>query len=217
MPHSMRVLLADDHVLVRAGIRALLDKLSDVQVVAEANDGREALALIEIHQPEVVIMDVAMPGLNGLEATARIGREFPHVRVIILSMHANEEYVQQALRVGAAGYLLKDAAMVELEVALKTVINGEAYLSPDLAQRLAAYTRRIGGEASLLERLTPRQREILQLIAEGHTTQDIALILKISPKTVETHRAQLMDRLGVYDVPGLVRYAIRSGLIVSDS
>ena len=216
MADPIRVLLADDHVLVRAGIRALLDKLDDVRVVAEANDGREALSMIEIQQPDVIMMDVAMPGLNGLEATARICHQFPRVRVIILSMHANEEYVMQALRAGAAGYLLKDAAMAELETALSTVMHGETYLGPALAQRVSAYEHRVGNEASLLERLTPRQREILQLIAEGHTTQDIAIILKISPKTVETHRAQLMERLGIYDVPGLVRYAIRTGMIVSD-
>jgi DNA-binding NarL/FixJ family response regulator len=216
MADPIRVLLADDHALVRAGIRALLDKLSDVRVVAEANDGREALSLIETQQPDVIMMDVAMPGLNGLEATARIGRQFPLVRVIILSMHANEEYVIQALRAGAVGYLLKDAAMIELETALNTVMRGETYLGPALAQRVSAYEQRVGSEASLLERLTPRQREILQLLAEGHTTQDIALTLKISPKTVETHRAQLMERLGIFDVPGLVRYAIRAGMIVSD-
>jgi DNA-binding NarL/FixJ family response regulator len=216
MTDQIRVLLADDHALVRAGIRALLDKLDDVRVIAEANDGREALTLIETQQPDVIMMDVAMPGLNGLEATARIGQQFPQVRVIILSMHANEEYVLQALRAGAAGYLLKDAALAELQTALTTVMSGETYLDPALAQRVSTYEQRVGREASLLERLTPRQREILQLIAEGHTTQDIALILNISPKTVETHRAQLMERLGIYDVPGLVRYAIRSGIIVSD-
>ncbi len=216
MTLSIRVLLADDHALVRAGIRALLDKLNEVQVIAEANDGREALALIGTLQPDVVIMDVAMPGLNGLEATARIRTEFPQVHVLILSMYANEEYIMQALHSGANGYLLKDAAIAELELALKTVVSGETYLSPALEQRLAAYAQRTGGEASLLDRLTSRQREILQLIAEGHTTQDMALILKISPKTVETHRAQLMERLGIHDVPGLVRYAIRIGLVVPD-
>ena len=216
MTNPIRVLLADDHVLVRAGIRSLLDKLSDVQVVGEANDGREALALIETQRPEVVMMDVAMPGLNGLEATARICQQYSQIRVIILSMHANEEYVLQALRAGAAGYLLKDAALTELETALNDVMRGATYLGPALAQRVAAYEQRVGSETSLVERLTPRQREILQLIAEGHTTQDIALILSISPKTVETHRAQLMERLGIYDVPGLVRYAIRSGIVVSD-
>jgi DNA-binding NarL/FixJ family response regulator len=216
MTDRIRVLLADDHALVRAGIRALLDKLDDVRVIAEANDGREALTLIETQQPDVIMMDVAMPGLNGLEATARIGQQFPQVHVIILSMHANEEYVLQALRAGAAGYLLKDATLAELQAALTTVMSGETYLGPALAQRVSTYEQRVGREASLLERLTPRQREILQLMAEGHTTQDIALILNISPKTVETHRAQLMERLGIYDVPGLVRYAIRSGIIVSD-
>ncbi|CAG0928953.1 Oxygen regulatory protein NreC [Thermoflexales bacterium] len=213
---TIHVLLADDHALVRAGLRALLERIPDVQVMAEAGDGRAALQLIGEYQPEVVLMDIAMTGLNGLEATARITQDFPEVRVIMLSMLANEEYVRQALRAGAAGYILKDAAVSELEVALKTVRNGDTYLSPVIAQRLAAYMERAGGTGRLLDRLTPRQREILQLIAERHTTQDIARLLNISPKTVETHRAQLMDRLGIYDVAGLVRYAIRVGLVAPD-
>jgi DNA-binding NarL/FixJ family response regulator len=213
---TIRVLLADDHALVRAGLRALLERVSGVQVAAEAGDGREALHLIDVHRPDVVLMDIAMAGLNGLEATRRISQDYAQVRVIILSMLANEEYVRQALRAGAAGYMLKEAAAAELEVALETVIGGEIYLCPLLARRLADYVERTGGSGLLLDRLTARQREILQLIAEGHTAQDIARLLNISPKTVETHRAQLMDRLGIYDVAGLVRYAIRVGLVTSD-
>jgi DNA-binding NarL/FixJ family response regulator len=210
----IRVLLAEDHTLVRAGFRSLLENLPDVQVVAEAGDGREALRLIENHQPDVVLMDISMPGLNGLEAAARVASEFPYVRVIILSMHANEEYVLQALRAGVAGYLLKDAGPAELELAVTAVARGEMYLSPPLSKRLIAdYVRRVGDEASVLERLTPRQRQVLQLIAEGHTTQDIARILGISAKTVETHRAHLMEQLDIHDVAGLVRYAIRVGLV----
>ncbi|HEV8711882.1 MAG TPA: response regulator transcription factor [Candidatus Binatia bacterium] len=220
-----RVLLAEDHALVRAGIRALLQNLTGVQVVGEASDGREALRLINTYQPDVVLMDIAMAGLNGLEATARVTKEFPTVRVIILSMHSTEEYVAQALRAGAAGYLLKDAAAAELELAVTSVARGETYLSPAVSKHVIAdYLRRAGGvETSAAEGtsspsalLTPRQREILQLIAEGHSTKEIAAILHLSVKTIETHRMQLMARLDVHDVAGLVRYAIRIGLVMPD-
>ncbi len=220
-----RVLLAEDHTLVRAGIRALLQNLTGMQVVAEASDGREALRLIKTYQPDVVLMDIAMAGLNGLEATARVTKEFPTVRVIILSMHSNEEYVAQALRAGAAGYLLKDAVAAELELAVTAVARGKTYLSPAVSKHVIAdYLRRVeggatggGGEApSTSALLTPRQREILQLIAEGHSTKEIASILHLSVKTVETHRTQLMARLDVHDVAGLVRYAIRIGLVTPD-
>jgi DNA-binding NarL/FixJ family response regulator len=212
-----RVLLADDHTLVRAGIRSLLQDLPDIQVVAEAGEGREALRLIGVHRPDVVLIDIAMPGLNGLEVAARVAEEFPHVRVVILSMHATEEYVLRALRAGAAGYLLKDAGPVELELALTAVARGEMYLSPGVSKHVTEYVRRVDSEvSSSLERLTPRQREVLQLIAEGHTTQEIAEILTVSVKTVETHRAQLMQRLDIHDIAGLVRYAIRVGLVAVD-
>ncbi|MFQ5595115.1 MAG: response regulator [Anaerolineae bacterium] len=210
----IRVLLAEDHSLVRAGFRALLQTLDGVRVVAEADDGRQALRLIETHQPDVVLMDIAMPGLNGLDATAHVAKAFPHVRVIILSMHANEEYVWQALRAGAAGYLLKDADISELEVAVRSVARGETYLTPPVSKQIIAdYVRRVGGEPVPSEQLTPRQREVLQLIAEGHTTREIAQTLGVSVKTVETHRRQLMDRLDIHEVAGLVRHAIRIGLI----
>jgi DNA-binding NarL/FixJ family response regulator len=158
-------------------------------------------------------MDIAMAGLNGLEAAARVVQEFPHVRVVMLSMHANEEYVLQALRAGAMGYLLKDASVTELELAIKAVVRNETYLSPAVSKHVVEYVQRIGGEPSSLERLTARQREILQLIAEGRTTQEIAGTLNISVKTVESHRAQLMERLDIHDVAGLVRYAIRMGVV----
>jgi DNA-binding NarL/FixJ family response regulator len=213
----IRVLLADDHALVRAGFRALLQSIPDMQVVAEASDGYEALRLVAEHQPSVVLMDIAMPGLNGLEAAARLAREFPHVRVIILSMHLSEEYVLQALHAGAAGYLLKDADAAELELALRAIVRGEVYLSPAVSKQVVAdYIRRTGGEPSSLEGLTPRQREVLQLIAEGHTTKEIAQRLDVSVKTVDTHRTQLMERLDIHDVAGLVRYAIRMGLVDPD-
>jgi DNA-binding NarL/FixJ family response regulator len=220
-----RVLLAEDHTLVRAGIRALLQNLTGIQVVAEASDGREALRLIKTYQPDVVLMDIAMAGLNGLEATARVTKEFPTVRVIMLSMHSNEEYVAQALRAGAAGYLLKDAVAAELELAVTAVARGETYLSPAVSKHVIAdYLRRTGdreasgggGATPASELLTPRQREILQLIAEGRSTKEIASILHLSVKTVETHRTQLMARLDIHDVAGLVRYAIRIGLVTPD-
>jgi DNA-binding NarL/FixJ family response regulator len=212
----IRVLLADDHTLVRAGIRSLLEGLGDVQVVAEAGDGRSALELTESTKPDLVLMDVSMPGLNGLESLARIVQDYPKVRVVMLSMHATEEYVLKALRAGAAGYLLKDADTVELGLAVRAVAQGQTYVSPPISKHLVDYVQRTGGEPSSLERLTSRQREILQLVAEGRTTHEIALILNISVKTVETHRGDLMERLGLYDVPGLVRYAIRMGLVSAD-
>jgi DNA-binding NarL/FixJ family response regulator len=216
MMQTIRVLLAEDHTLVRAGIRTLLQSLAEVQVVAEADNGYDALRLIEEHQPDVVLLDIGMPGLNGLEV-ARAARKFPHVRVIILSMHVSEEYVWQALRAGVAGYLLKDAGTAELELAVKAVARGESYLSPAVSKHVVAnYARAVGGELSPFERLTPRQREILQLIAEGHTTKQIAEALHLSVKTVETHRTQLMEHLDIHDIAGLVRYAIRMGLVIPD-
>ncbi len=210
----IRVLLADDHALVRAGLRELLQKLPGVEVVAEANDGREALALVKSALPNFVLLDITMKGLSGLEAAERIVKDFPGVKVVMLSMHANEEYVLRALRAGVSGYIIKDAAIVELELALKAVMADETYLSPTISRNvIESYLGRTEGKPSSLEQLTPRQREILQLIAEGHSTKEIAFTLKLSVKTVETHRAQLMDRLEIYDVAGLVRYALRVGLI----
>jgi DNA-binding NarL/FixJ family response regulator len=211
----IRVMLADDHTLVRAGIRALLEKLPGVEVVGEAGNGREVLNLVKLHQPDVVLMDISMPGLNGLEAAVRMAKEFPDVRVIILSMHHNEEYVWRALKAGVAGYLLKKSATAELENALKQVVHGEIYLSREISTRLVKKFPLQGtaDRISPLEELTERQREILQLIAEGQNTKGIAEILKVSPKTVEYHRMKLMGCLNIHDVPGLVRFALRVGLI----
>lgn len=210
----IRILLADDHAIVRAGIRALLEKLAGVEVVAEAGDGREALRLIKEHRPDAVLLDVAMPMLNGLDVAARATKEFPDMRVIILSMHTNEEYVWEALRSGASGYMVKTGVPAELELAIKAVTRGETYLSPPVSKHVVLdYVRRMGGEKNLAERLTPRQREILKLIAEGHTTKAIADLLSVSVKTVEAHRLQLMERLDIHDITGLVRYAIRTGLV----
>ena len=216
MDKPLRVIVIDDHNLVRAGIRALLSTMRGVEVVAEAADGAEAPALIEKYGPDVVLMDIAMKGLNGLNATAKITAAFPQVSVLILSMHANEEYVLQALRAGAAGYLLKEAATAELEIALRAVSRGETYLSPPVSRAVVAgYVSRTAAEREH-DGLTPRQREILRLIAQGLGTKEIAYRLEVSVKTIETHRAMLMDRLGIRDVAGLTRYAIRAGLISAD-
>jgi len=212
---SIRVILADDHILVRAGIRALLEQLPEVQVVGEASDGREVMDLVKVHSPDVVLMDIGMPGLNGLEATKRLGREFPEVRVVILSMHHNDEYVWRALKVGAAGYLLKKSAIAELKTALHQVVHNEVYLSREISTRLGRNfpLYQTTQAKSPLDHLSDRQREVLQLIAEGQNTKEIAAIMKVSPKTVEYHRKQLMDALNVHDIPGLVRFAVRTGLV----
>ena len=215
----VRVILADDHTLVRAGIRALLEKLPEVQVLGEAGSGREVLELVRIHNPDVVLMDITMPGLNGLDAMARIAIEFPEVRVIMLSMHSNEEYYWRALKGGAAVYLLKKAATAELSIALQRVAHGEVYLSSEISTRFLKRhpLQKLEGRKSPFEQLTDRQREILQLIAEGQNTKAIADILKVSPKTVEYHRMKLMVGLDVHDVPGLVRFALRVGLISEEN
>ena len=215
----IRVILADDHPIVRAGIRSELETVPRVKVEAEASDGREAIALVKAHRPDVVFMDISMPGLNGLEATSRITREHSQVKVVILSRHENEEYFWHALKAGACGYLLKKAAVAELRSAVERVTGGEIYLSREISNRLLKKfpLQQIAHQKTPLEQLTERQREILQLIAEGQTTKAIALILKVSPKTVEYHRAQLMDRLKIHDIPGLVRFALRAGLISQEA
>lgn len=212
-----RVLLADDHALVRAGIRALMEKIPNVEVVGEAGTGRKALELARSKLPNIVLMDIAMTELGGLEALPRIIKDFPSVKVIILSAHASEEYVIRALREGASGYMLKDSATTELELAINSVIQGKIYLSPSISRTVIDdYLQRVSGAVSPLEQLTSRQREILQLIAEGKNTKEIAAALDISIKTVESHRLQLMDRLDIHDIPGLVRYAIRNGLVSAE-
>jgi DNA-binding NarL/FixJ family response regulator len=216
---SIRVVLADDHPIVRAGIREALKELPGVEVVGEAGDGREAMELVQSLQPDVVFMDISMPGLNGLEATERIIKALPQMRVIILSRHDNEEYYWRALQVGASGYLFKKSAIAELKMALQRVVGGEIYLSQEISKKLSKQLplQRIAHARNPVEQLTARQREILQLIAEGQTTKAIALILKISAKTVEYHRMKLMQHLNIYDVPGLVRFALRTGLVSQES
>ncbi|HEX4441760.1 MAG TPA: response regulator transcription factor [Thermoanaerobaculia bacterium] len=209
----IRVLLAEDHHLVRAGLRALLDPVPDIEVVGEAGDGREALALLKRQPTDVAILDISMPGMNGLEAAVRMADETPTTKVVILTMHSNEEYVLRALRAGVAGFLLKDAGTAELEGAIRAVVRGETYLSPGVSKKVVeGYLGRSGGTHPL-DSLTPRQREVLQLIAEGYSTKQIAGLLGVGVKTIETHRTQLMDRLGIHEIAGLVRYAVRVGLV----
>lgn len=214
----IRVMLADDHALFRAGLRALLRALDDIEVVAEGADGREALRLIAAHRPDVALMDIMMPELNGLDAAARVARAFPRTRVVIVSMNADEDSVLKALRAGAAGYLVKSADPAELELAIRATARGETFLSSVVSEHLvAACVKRLDSERTSLERLTQRQREVLQLVAEGHTTKEIATKLGISVKTAETYRGELMRALGIHDVATLTRYAIRTGLISLDS
>lgn len=221
MNKPIRILIADDHALMRAGLRALLMETGGCDIVGEAADGIEAARLIRQLAPEVALVDLTMPGMNGLDVIASASRDAPATRCLALSMHTAEHYVLEALRAGAAGYVVKDSAPDELHQALKVVAAGGQYLSPAVSGHvLADYLRlvreRAEGEGAG-EVLTSRQRQILQLIAEGHSTREIAGRLSISVKTVETHRAQLMDRLDIHDVAGLTRYAIRAGLIQADS
>lgn len=216
----MRMILADDHQLVRAGLRALLQSFPDVEVLAECGDGREALALVDRMQPDVLLLDVTLPGLNGLEVALRVPKYSPKTRVLILSMHAGAEYVGQALRAGVAGYLIKDSAVDELRIALDAIRLGRKYLSPAISQAVLSGYLRTGDtppERAQIDVLTPRQREVLQLITEGHGTREIASRLHLSVKTVETHRSQLMERLDIHDVPGLVRFSIRVGLVSAEA
>ncbi|MDG4551581.1 MAG: response regulator transcription factor [Candidatus Contendobacter sp.] len=217
---EVNVLLADDHTLVRAGLRTLVEGFAGFHVVAEAGDGREAVRLARRWKPQIALIDISMPELNGLDATALITKEVPETQVIILSMHIAENYVLAALRAGAVGYVVKDAAVTELESALRAVLKGERWLSPAVSRhlldeylRLVRHPPEETPASSGLESLTRRQREILQLIAEGCATREIAERLSLSIKTVETHRSQLMERLNIHDVAGLTRFAIRVGLI----
>lgn len=214
----IRLLLVDDHELVRAGIRALLEDSSGLAVIAEASNGRESLQLAKEHRPDVIIMDIMMPDLNGIDATSRLRSDCPSANVLILSMNTSDEIVTDALRAGAKGYLLKNATAAELHTAVRTVARGEVYLHGTVAKAVVdGYLRKNDTESSSLRGLTPRQREVLQLVAEGNSTKEIAKKLSISAKTAEMHRAQLMAALDIHDIAGLVRYAIRNGLISAES
>lgn len=213
---ATRVVLVDDHAVVRAGLRSLLEEREDVEIVGEATDGRSAVRTVVETGPDLVLMDVSLPELNGIEATRRLLEDQPRTRVLILSVHADEEFVNRALDAGASGYLLKEADTDELTLAFRSVMNGDVYLSPAISEQVVERYLDRGDEevpTSPLETLTPRQREVLQLVAEGNTTKQIAAKLELSVKTVETHRSDLMDRLGIHDVAGLVRFAVRTGLV----
>jgi DNA-binding NarL/FixJ family response regulator len=214
---STKILLADDHLLVRAGVKALLERMPGIEIVGEADDGREAIRLVEKLLPHIVIMDISMPGLNGLTALERIRIDYPDVMIVILSASANEEFVAQALRSGASGYIVKGSSPSELEMAIKAVIRGETYLSPIVTkQMIQEYLGRVTKRFDLIEILTLRQREVLQLIGEGHSTKDIANILNLSVKTVDRHRTEMMDRLDIHDIASLTRFAIKHKIISVD-
>ena len=209
----IRVLIADDHALVRAGIRALVEKIEGVVVVGEAGRGSEAMELVRDFRPNLMLLDITMPDGGGFEVLDQLTKKYPEIKVIVLTVHEAGEYAIRALREGAAGFLPKSAASTELEQAIQTVVRGETYISPETSRKtLLEYGKGVT-KRDLLASLSPRQREVLRLIAEGKTTKQIAQVLEISVKTVETHRAQLMERLSIHDVAGLVRYAIIVGLI----
>lgn len=213
----IRILLVDDHALVRAGLRALIQRLPDMEVVGETGDGSDVLSLVQRLHPDLILMDIALPHINGLELTSEITQHHHSSRVLIVSIHKDREYVLQSLRCGACGFLPKDADADEFEFALRAAMAGETYLSPSVSRYVVdSYIN--GGDCSdPLGHLTHRQRQILQLIAEGHTTSQMAQTLSLSPKTIETHRAHLMARLDIHDIAGLVRYAIQHGLVLLDS
>jgi two-component system, NarL family, response regulator NreC len=213
---SVRIVLADDHTIMRQGLRLVLERQSDFAIIAEANNGREVVDIVIRENPNVVIMDIAMPLLNGIEATQRITAERLKTAVIILSMHSDEAYILRALKAGARGYLLKDSADADLIQAVRAVCTGKAFFSPAVSRVLADdYLRQIRqrGLDDPYELLTPRERELLQLIAELKSTKEIAGIFGVSPHTVDTHRANLMQKLNVHSTPELILYAVRKGVI----
>lgn len=213
---SIRVLLADDHTLMRKGLCSLLESQAEIEVVGEARDGREALQKCEQLHPDVLLIDIAMPGLNGIEAIRQIKQRFPEVHALVLTMHDDQEYIRRVLQAGALGYMVKQAAPIDLLLAIQTVYRGERYLSPAIAAKVirdSVQGTEGWDETDRYDQLTPRQREVLQLIAEGHTTREIAVRLAISAKTVETHRANLMDKLDIHSTAGLTQYAIHQGII----
>lgn len=212
---KIRILVADDHTLLRNGIRALLEDQPDFKIVGEAEDGREAVRMVDQLRPHVVLMDISMPLLNGLEATRQIKREHPEVNVLILTMYEHEEYFREVLDAGASGYIIKRAAASELVAAIRAVFKGEAVLSPSITRLLLEdYLRReINRSVTETDTLTPREREVLQLIAEGKTSREIAEILSLSIKTVQSHRASLMQKLDLHDRGDLIKYAIQKKII----
>ncbi len=206
---SIRVILADDHILVRQGVRALLER-EGILVVGEATDGQEAQRLVQREDPDAAVMDISMPKFNGLDAALSLSRTNPRTRLILLTRHNEQEYVAEALRCGVRGYVLKDQAASDLVRAIREVCNGQVYLSPGVSR---AVVEAYANPDQPKNTLSARERQVLQLIAEGKTTRDIAALIHVSAKTVETHRARLMQKLGIHEIAGLVRYAIRKGLV----
>lgn len=210
----LRILLADDHTIVRHGLRRMLEERPDWQVVAEACDGRQAIALGELHKPDVAIVDVAMPLLNGIETTRQLVRKVPKLRVLVLSMHVDDVYVTQILKAGAAGYLLKDSADTDLFQAVAAVAQGKSFFSPAIARLMVdEYVRPRPEGVDRYETLSYREREIFQLVAEARTNKEIAALLGISPTTVETHRAKIIQKLDLHSATEIALYAIRRGVI----
>jgi DNA-binding NarL/FixJ family response regulator len=207
----IRILLADDHAVVRQGFRMILAAHPDMEIVGEAGNGREAVELAERLKPEVVVMDVSMPELNGIEATRRLAASTPHSRVLALSMHKDSVYVREILRAGARGYLLKDSVADDLVSAVRAVASGEGYLSPQVSNAVLDDYRRHA--TNPIDLLTSREREVLQMLAEGKTNKEIAGVLNLSPYTVEAHRGRVMEKLNVHTIADLVRFAVRNGLV----
>lgn len=214
--NKIRILLADDHTVMRAGLRLLLERQPDMAVVAEADDGRQTVDLADTHTPDVVVMDIAMPNLNGIETTRQIVNKHPKTSVVILSMHSDESYVMRALKAGARAYLLKDSAEADLIRAIRAVRDGKSFFSPAVSKLLLEdYVRQLQerGEEDSYELLTTREREILQLLAEGKSNKDVANLLNLSLYTAETHRAHILQKLGLHTVPDLILYAVRKGIV----
>lgn len=208
---TIKVLIADDHTLVREGIKALLKEIRNIEVVGEAKDGDEIIEKIKELNPDIILLDISMPKVNNLNFCEKIRSISEDIKIIILSMHYSEEYVREALRYGVKGYILKDSSFSELEIAIKSVFNGEVYLSPKISNILVRdYLDKVKDP---LDMLTERQKEILKLLAEGYSVKEIAQLIGISVKTVETHKAQIMEKLNIYDIPGLVKFAIKHGLV----
>jgi len=213
---QIRILLADDHTIIRSGLRLLLEQQQDFKVVAEASDGREAMELVSKHHPQVAVLDIGMPQLNGIEAARQIAAQEPQTQVVILSMHADEGYVLRALKAGARAYILKNSAEADLIRAVRSVAEGKSFFSPVISRMLLEdYVRQIRDKEveDSYDLLTPREREIVQLLAEGRTSKDVANLLKLSLYTVETHRGNILQKLNLHGVPELILYAVRKGII----
>ncbi len=216
MKSMNRLVIAEDHAILREGLRSLLSSDPGLQVVAEARDGHEAIAVVEKHRPDLILLDLSMPRMNGMDAIGEISRRFPETRILVLTVHKTEEYIQAALQAGASGYVLKDAAYAELIHAIRSILDGKPFLSPEVSQKvIEGYLegKKTGEVTTVWDTLTQREREILKMIAEGHKNKEIADFLCISPKTVEKHRANLMKKLDLHSASEMTVFAMRKGLI----